>query len=71
LDLKNAAQGVFKFVQNVPAELNFLNFFGALAFPTFGVFARVLRRTPDWIDPPGIETARGRRYGHQNEGIVK
>jgi hypothetical protein len=63
LELKNASQGVFKFVQNVPPELNFLNCSGAAAFPSFGLFARVLRRTPDWIDPPGIETARDRRTG--------
>jgi hypothetical protein len=63
LELKNAAQGVFEFVQNVPPELNFLNCSGAMAFPTFGVFARVLRGTPDWIDPPGIEIARGGRTG--------
>jgi len=63
LELKNVSKSVFKFVQNAPAELNILNCFGALAFPTFAVFARVLRGTPDWIDPPGIETARSRRAG--------
>ena len=63
MELKNASQGGFKFVQNVQPELNFLNCSGALAFPRFALFARVLRRTPDWIDPPGIETARSRRTG--------
>jgi hypothetical protein len=63
LELKKAPQGVFKFVQNVLSELNFLNCSGAGAFPTFAVFARVLRGTPDWIDPPGIEIVRSRRTG--------
>jgi hypothetical protein len=63
LELKNAPQGVFKFVQNAPPKLNFLNCSDAVAFPSFGLFARVLRGTPDWIDPPGIETARSRRTG--------
>jgi hypothetical protein len=33
--LKNAERGVFKFVQNVPLELNFLNCSGAMAIPRF------------------------------------
>jgi hypothetical protein len=63
LVLKNASQNVFKFVQNVPSELKFLNCSGVAAFPSFGLSARVLRRMPDWIDPPGIETVRDRCTG--------